>query len=113
MVVTRGDIFLVDLSNSIGSEQGGIRPAVVVQNDKGNANSATTIVCPLTSQKKNNIPTHVVLTPSDSSVEKDSIVLCEQVRVISKDRLKKKLGEVKTFERMQEINAKICISLGL
>ena len=90
----RGEIYLVDLSNQVGSEQTGIRPALIVQNEQGNQHSPTTIICPLTSQDKTPIETHVTLTPQDAGILKVSTVLCEQVRVVDKTRLKKKLGEV-------------------
>lgn len=104
---------MIDLSNQVGSEQSGIRPAVIVQNEIGNVNSPTTIVCPLTSKKKSMSATHVELTPSDAGVIKDSTVLCEQVRVIDKTRIRKKLGEVKNLQKIEDINQKILISFGL
>lgn len=85
----RGEIYLVDLSNQVGSEQTGIRPALIVQNEQGNQHSPTTIICPLTSQDKTPIETHVTLTPQDAGILKVSTVLCEQVRVVDKTRLKK------------------------
>ena len=109
----RGEIYLVDLSNYIGSEQSGIRPALIVQNEKGNAYSPTTIVCPLTSQQKHALDTHVSLAPSDRGIIKDSIVLCEQIRVIDKTRIKKKLGEVTNRQKIDDINRKLLVSLGL
>lgn len=112
-MIHRGEIYLVDLSQTIGSEQGGIRPAIIVQNEAGNMYSPTTIVCPLTSKSKTNIPTHVSLTPEDCGIIKNSTVLCEQVRAISKERLKKKLGEIKNVEKINDINKKIIVSLGL
>ncbi len=112
-MVHRGEIYLVDLSSQIGSEQSGVRPAVIVQNEIGNQYSPTTIVCPLTSRQKNNVPTHVILTPKDCGIIKESTVLCEQVRVIDKTRIKKKLGEVNNMEKIADINHKILISFGL
>ena len=113
MVIHRGDIYLVDLRDATGSEQGGIRPAIVVQNEVGNKHSPTTIVCPLTSKQKKQIETHVMLTPSDCGVRENSTVLCEQVRTIDKERLLKKLGELNNLEKLHSINQKIIISLGL
>ena len=112
-MIIRGEIYLIDLSDYIGSEQSGIRPAVVVQNNMGNIHSPTTIVCPLTSKKKDLEATHVILRPEDAGVIKESVVLCEQVRVIDKSRIKKKLGEVTNLQKIEDINQKISISLGL
>lgn len=111
--MTRGEIYLVDLSSHIGSEQSGVRPALIVQNDIGNAYSPTTIICPLTSQTKTNVNTHVTLTPDDCGILRDSIVLCEQVRVVDKSRLMKKLGEVTNQQKINDINRKLMISIGL
>ena len=104
----RGEIYLVDLSNQVGSEQTGIRPALIVQNEQGNQHSPTTIICPLTSQDKTPIETHVTLTPKDAGT-----VLCEQVRVVDKTRLKKKLGEVVNRSKIEDINKKLMISIGI
>lgn len=109
----RGEIYLVDLSNQIGSEQAGIRPALIVQNERGNHLSPTTIICPLTSQEKTPVETHVTLTPSDAGILKVSTVLCEQVRVVDKTRLKKKLGEIVNKSKLDDINKKLMISIGL
>ena len=104
---------MIDLSNQVGSEQSGVRPAVIVQNETGNMHSPTTIVCPLTSKKKKMSVTHVALTPEDAGVAQESTVLCEQVRVIDKARIRKKLGEVKNLEKIEDINKKILISFGI
>lgn len=112
-MVHRGEIYLIDLSNQVGSEQGGIRPAVIVQNEIGNTYSPTTIICPLTSRQKNMSATHVELSTKDAEIIKDSIVLCEQVRVIDKSRIKKKLGEVKNMQKIEDINKKILVSFGI
>lgn len=112
-VVHRGEIYLIDLSDQVGSEQSGVRPAVVVQNEIGNMYSPTTIVCPLTSRSKSMSATHVGLTTEDAGILRDSTVLCEQVRVIDKTRIKKKLGEVKNLKKIEDINQKILISFGL
>lgn len=113
MKVCRNEVWLVDLSDNKGSEQGGLRPALVVQNELGNKFAPTTIVCPLTSKTKNNISTHLTLTPEDCGIQKPSTVLFEQIRVIDKTRAKKKLGEVTNKEIIQEINNKILLSLGM
>lgn len=112
-MVHRGEIYLIDLRNQVGSEQSGVRPAVVVQNEVGNLYSPTTIVCPLTSKSKTMSVTHVELTTEDAEVVRDSIVLCEQVRVIDKTRIKKRLGEVTNLKKIEDINQKILISFGI
>lgn len=112
-MIHRGEIYLIDLSNQVGSEQSGVRPAVVVQNETGNIYSPTTIICPLTSKTKSMSATHVELTTTDAEIIRDSIVLCEQVRVIDKTRIKKKLGEVKNLQKIEDINQKILISFGI
>lgn len=112
-MIHRGEIYLIDLSNQVGSEQSGVRPAVVVQNETGNIHSPTTIVCPLTSKTKSMSATHVELTTTDAEIIRDSIVLCEQVRVIDKTRIKKRLGEVKNLQKIEDINQKILISFGI
>ena len=114
MIPHRGEIYLVDLTTgTVGSEQGGVRPAIIVQNEVGNEFSPTTIICPLTSQVKKRIPTHVELRKEDCGILKDSTVLCEQVRAVSKERLKKKIGEVKNMNKLNDINQKMIVSLGL
>ena len=112
-MIRRGEIYLIDLTNQVGSEQSGVRPAVIVQNEKGNIHSPTTIICPLTSTSKNMSATHVSLTPDDAGVIMDSTVLCEQVRVIDKARIKKKLGEITNMKKILDINQKILISFGI
>ncbi len=109
----RGDIFLVDLDNQLGSEQSGLRPAVIVQNEEGNTYSPTTIICPITSRSKTQIPTHVPISPKDCDIIKESIILCEQIRVIDKARLKKKLGEIRNQKIINDINEKLKISIGV
>lgn len=112
-MVRRGEIYLIDLSNQIGSEQSGVRPAIVVQNETGNMYSPTTIICPLTSKTKTMAATHVELTTEDAGIIKDSTVLCEQVRVIDKTRIRKRLGEVTNLQKIEDINQKILISFGI
>lgn len=112
-MIRRGEIYLIDLSNHIGSEQGGVRPAIIVQNEMGNAFSPTTIICPLTSKTKTMAATHVNLTPEDAEVMVESTVLCEQLRVIDKARIKRKLGEIKNMQKIEDINEKILISCGI
>ena len=109
----RGEIYLVDLSNSIGSEQIGVRPAVIVQNERGNRYSPTTIICPMTSRQKTVLETHITLSPSECGVLRDSTVLCEQVRVIDKSRIIKKVGEISSSKIMSDIDKRLMTSLGL
>lgn len=111
--ITRGDIFYANLDGTIGSEQSGIRPVIVVQNDIGNKYSPTTIIVPLTKKVrlKINQPTHFWINPF-GNIRFDSIVLTEQIRVIDKSRLKEKIG-VMNNKAMQEIDNKILIALGL
>jgi mRNA interferase MazF len=111
--VRQGDIYLADLSGYVGSEQSGLRPAVVVQNDVGNRYSPTTIVVPLTSKQKPSLPTHTVLNPDDCGVKQESIALCEQLRVIDKSRLKKKLGKIENINKLQELNRSLMSILGV
>ena len=111
--ITRGDIFYANLDGTIGSEQSGIRPVIVVQNDLGNKYSPTTIIVPLTKKVrlKINQPTHLWINPF-GNIRFDSIVLTEQIRVIDKSRLKEKIG-IMNDKTMQEIDTKILIALGL
>lgn len=115
MMVRRGEIYLVDLDKNVGSEQAGLRPAIIVQNEIGNVHSPTTIICPLTSKNKPPLSTHVSLRPNDGccGITKDSTVLCEQVRVIDKARCKKKLGKIQNQKIIEEINQKLMVSMGL
>ena len=113
MNIRRGDIYYADLSPVIGSEQGGIRPVLIVQNDVGNRFSPTVIAAAITSQKdKTNLPTHIELNASSTGLMKDSVVLLEQVRTIDKHRLKEKMGTVDDRD-MNKVNTAIQVSLGL
>ena len=109
-MIKQGEIYLADLSDGCGSEQGGTRPVVIVQNDVGNRYSPTTIVCPITSKKKKTIPTHVFVAPGEG-VEKDSTVLCEQIRAVDQQRLIKKLGAIRA-QKMGEIKEKCNVCFG-
>lgn len=113
MSIKRGEIYYADLSPVVGSEQGGTRPVLIIQNDIGNQYSPTTIVAAITSQvTKAKLPTHVELECEHCGLEKDSVVLTEQVRTIDKRRIKEKvstLGE----DVMQKIDHALEISLGL
>ena len=95
MSIKRGDIYYADLSPVVGSEQGGLRPVLIVQNDIGNKYSPTVIAAAITSQKtKNQLPTHIKIDAACCGLSKDSIVLLEQVRTIDKQRLKEKMGSL-------------------
>ena len=111
--VRRGDIFYADLSPVIGSEQGGIRPVLIVQNDVGNKHSPTVIAAAITSQKyKNPLPTHIQVNADGCGLAKDSIVLLEQVRTIDKKRLREHMGTLDSAE-MNRINQALSVSFGL
>ncbi|ACB83907.1 type II toxin-antitoxin system PemK/MazF family toxin [Natranaerobius thermophilus] len=113
MNIKRGDIYYADLSPVIGSEQGGVRPVLVVQNDIGNKYSPTVIVVAITSQiQKAKLPTHVEITAEDYNLDKNSVVLTEQLRTIDKQRLKEKITHIDK-ELMNKISEAIKISLGL
>lgn len=113
MVVKRGDIFYADLSPVIGSEQGGIRPVIIMQNDIGNRYSPTVIVAAITSQiNKAKLPTHVEISSEEYGLNRDSVVLLEQIRTLDKRRLKEKIGHM-TDSDMQKVNRALLISLSL
>jgi len=113
MTVKRGDIYYADLSPVIGSEQGGIRPVLIVQNDVGNKFSPTVIAAAITSQKeKSRLPTHIQLPSLICGLSRDSVVLLEQIRTIDKKRLKEKMGRLDDTS-MNEINRALSISFGL
>lgn len=113
MQIRRGEIFFADLSPVVGSEQGGTRPVLVLQNDIGNQYSPTTIVAAITSQiSKGKLPTHVEVTAKSSGLEKDSVILLEQVRTIDKSRLKEKVTSLND-ELMEKVAQALEISLGL
>ena len=109
--VKRGELYYADLSPVVGSEQGGIRPVLVVQNDVGNRYSPTVIAAAVTSkQHKAKLPTHIEL-PSSFGLAKDSVVLLEQIRTLDKKRLKERIGELPETT-MSLVNRAILISLG-
>lgn len=113
VTVKRGDVFYAELSPVVGSEQGGIRPVLVVQNDIGNQYSPTTIIAAITSQiAKAKLPTHVEITSEESGLAKDSVVLTEQVRTIDKKRLKDKICTVDE-SLLEKVDSALEISLGL
>lgn len=111
--VKRGDIFYADLSPVVGSEQGGTRPVLIVQNDMGNRHSPTVIAAAITSQTgKARLPTHIRLPGHDVGLAKDSIVLLEQIRTIDKKRLREHMGSVNE-QLMGQVDAAIAVSFGL
>lgn len=113
VIVRRGDIFYADLSPVIGSEQGGIRPVLVIQNDIGNKYSPTIIISAITSQiNKAKLPTHVGITGQEYGLPKDSVVLLEQIRTIDKKRLREKIGRFDD-EMMRYVDDALRISIGL
>lgn len=113
MIVKRGDIFYADLSPVVGSEQGGIRPVLVVQNDIGNRYSPTVIIAAITSQiNKAKLPTHIEADAKKYALIKDSVVLLEQIRTIDKKRLREKIGHLDRA-LMAKVDKALLISLGL
>lgn len=111
--IKRGEIYYADLSPVIGSEQGGVRPVLIVQNDVGNKHSPTVIAAAITSQKeKAKLPTHIDLNAVSCGLSKDSVVLLEQIRTIDKKRLKEHIGELDLIS-MNEVNTALSISFGL
>ena len=113
MTVKRGDIYYADLSPVVGSEQGGIRPVLIVQNDVGNKYSPTVIAAAITSQKdKSKLPTHIQLDAMNCGLSRDSIVLLEQIRTIDKRRLKERMGTLDN-NAMNQVDHALSISFGL
>jgi len=113
VVIKRGDIFYADLSPVIGSEQGGIRPVLIVQNDIGNKYSPTVIAAAITSQiNKAKLPTHIEISAQEYGLLKDSVILLEQIRTIDKKRLREKIGHLDE-ELMTKVNEALGISFGL
>ncbi len=113
MIVKRGDIYYANLSPVVGSEQGGHRPVLVIQNDVGNKYSPTVIVAAITSQiSKAKLPTHVEISAKQFNLDKDSVILLEQLRTIDKRRLKEKITHL-SEEVMTKVDEAIRISLGL
>lgn len=114
MTIKRGDMYYADLSPVIGSEQGGIRPVLIVQNDTGNKFSPTVIAAAITSQVgKNRLPTHIQIGSNNGGLKSDSVVLTEQIRTIDKKRLKEKIGHIDDSDIMTKVNNAIGISFGL
>ena len=111
-MIKRGELYYADLSPVIGSEQGGVRPVLVVQNDVGNKYSPTVIAAAVTSQiNKAKLPTHIELSAIDYGLSKDSVVLLEQIRTLDKKRLKERIGEL-PLSTMERVNTALLSSLG-
>ncbi len=112
-MIKRGEIYYADLSPVVGSEQGGVRPVLFVQNDVGNKYSPTVIAAAITSQKdKANLPTHIQVNAQKCGLAKDSIVLLEQVRTLDKKRLKERMGFLESAD-MSKVNHALSVSFGL
>lgn len=113
MNIKRGDIYYADLSPVIGSEQGGLRPVLIVQNDVGNKYSPTVIAAAITSKmNKTKLPTHIDVLGENAGLARDSIILLEQIRTIDKKRLKEKMGHLDEAT-MINVNSAIQVSFGL
>ncbi len=113
LVVKRGDIFYADLSPVIGSEQGGVRPVLVIQNDIGNKYSPTVIVAAITSQiNKAKLPTHIEISANEFGLSKDSVILAEQVRTVDKRRLREKIGTLDE-RQMARVDEALSVSFGI
>lgn len=113
MIVKRGDVYFADLSPVVGSEQGGVRPVLVIQNDIGNRFSPTVIIAAITAQiQKAKLPTHVEIDAKRYGFERDSVILLEQIRTIDKQRLTDKITHLDD-EMMEKVDEAVQISLGL
>jgi len=113
LTVKRGDIYYADLSPVVGSEQGGLRPVLIIQNDVGNKYSPTVIAAAITSKLgKSKMPTHIDVYADKFGLAKDSVILLEQIRTIDKKRLKEKMGHLDTAV-MQQVNDALSVSFGL
>ncbi len=111
--IRRGDIYYADLSPVVGSEQGGVRPVLIVQNDVGNRYSPTVIAAAITSRTdKNKMPTHIDVHADEFGLEKNSVILLEQIRTLDKKRLREKMGHLDD-DAMSQVNNAISVSFGL
>ena len=112
-VVKRGDIYYADLSPVVGSEQGGMRPVLIVQNDTGNRHSPTVIAAAITSQMgKAKLPTHIELSAQSYGLSRDSVILLEQIRTIDKSRLRERMGKLDN-DTITKVDNAIAVSFGL
>ena len=113
MEVHRGEVFYADLSPVVGSEQGGVRPVLIVQNEIGNRHSPTVIAAAITSRlDKTRLPTHINIRAADTGLAKDSVVLLEQIRTLDKRRLREHMGRVDET-MMKQVDTAIAVSFGL
>ena len=113
MEIVRGDIFIADLDPVVGSEQGGVRPVLIVQNNRGNRFSPTVICAAMTSKvSKNDLPTHVWIAAQESGLKCDSLVLCEQIRTLEKRRLRSRAGHIEGLS-MARVNRALETALEL
>mgnify|MGYP000510673769 CR=1 FL=1 len=113
MVIKRGDVYYADLRPVVGSEQGGVRPVLIIQNDTGNRYSPTVIAAAITSQTgKAKLPTHIALAAQGSGLPRDSVILLEQIRTLDKKRLRERMGRVDGAV-MEKVDAAIAVSFGL
>jgi mRNA interferase MazF len=111
-MIKRGELYYADLSPVVGSEQGGVRPILIVQNDTGNKYSPTIIAAAVTSKlNKAKLPTHIELSANEFGLVKDSVILLEQIRTLDKRRLKERIGELSALT-MNKVNMALLISLG-
>ena len=114
MTIKRGDMFYADLCPVVGSEQGGVRPVLIIQNDLGNKYSPTVIAAAITSQtNKTKLPTHIELVEHTEGLKSNSVILTEQIRTIDKSRLKERIGHIDDIEVMNKINNALGVSFGL
>lgn len=113
MMIKRGDIYYADLRPVVGSEQGGVRPVLIIQNDAGNRHSPTVICAAITSRmNKAKLPTHVELSAAECDISKDSVILLEQIRTIDKRRLREHMGRLDETQ-MNQVDDAIAVSFGL
>ena len=112
MIIKRGDIYYADLNPTVGCEQGGIRPVLIIQNNTGNHFSPTVIAAAITGRRKKDMPTHVLLDEEGTRLFTDSCILLEQVRTIDRERLKEYVGHADE-ETMQKVDNAIAVSFGL
>lgn len=113
MEVHRGEVFYADLSPVVGSEQGGVRPVLIVQNEIGNRHSPTVIAAAITSRlDKHRLPTHINIRAADTGLAKDSVVLLEQIRTLDKRRLREHMGKLDET-MMKQVDGAIAVSFGL
>ncbi len=114
MQIKRGDMYYADLSPVVGSEQGGIRPVLIIQNDLGNKYSPTVIAAAITSQtNKTKLPTHIEINGEPQGLKNNSVILTEQIRTIDKSRLKEKIGHIDDNTIINKINNALGVSFGL